>query len=461
MDQSRIRNFSIVAHIDHGKSTLADRMIDRTLAVDERKMKGQFLDNMDLERERGITIKAQTVRLPYKAADGKLYHLNLIDTPGHVDFHYEVSRSLQACEGALLVVDASQGVEAQTVSNAYLALENNLEIVPVINKIDMRAADVDRTKAEIEEVIGLSAADAILTSAVEGIGIDDLLEALVILIPPPGGDVEAPLRALIVDSWFDPFRGVTAVIRVVDGCLSKGDQIRMMATDESTDVGEVGVFSPFRKSVQTLKTGEVGYLVTGIKDVKSVQIGDTVTLHKKAASTPLPGFREAKAMVFSGLYPADNADYEALKDAMEKLALNDSAFSIEPESSDALGFGWRCGFLGLLHMEIVQERLEREYGINRADSRVPGSTQGWDRVDGRQPEPIPGRRPVCGSSRTDDHGDHPSTEPVCRARAGPLRGKAGLAEGHALPRQRSRRNQVRTATQRDCARFLRSPEVLL
>jgi len=364
LDQSRIRNFSIVAHIDHGKSTLADRMIDRTLAVDERKMKGQFLDNMDLERERGITIKAQTVRLPYKAADGKLYHLNLIDTPGHVDFHYEVSRSLQACEGALLVVDASQGVEAQTVSNAYLALENNLEIVPVINKIDMRAADVDRTKAEIEEVIGLSAADAILTSAVEGIGIDDLLEALVILIPPPGGDVEAPLRALIVDSWFDPFRGVTAVIRVVDGCLSKGDQIRMMATDESTDVGEVGVFSPFRKSVQTLKTGEVGYLVTGIKDVKSVQIGDTVTLHKKAASTPLPGFREAKAMVFSGLYPADNADYEALKDAMEKLALNDSAFSIEPESSDALGFGWRCGFLGLLHMEIVQERLEREYGIN-------------------------------------------------------------------------------------------------
>ena len=364
LDQSRIRNFSIIAHIDHGKSTLADRMIDQTLAVDERKMKGQFLDNMDLERERGITIKAQTVRLPYKAADGKLYHLNLIDTPGHVDFHYEVSRSLQACEGALLVVDASQGVEAQTVSNAYLALENNLEIVPVINKIDMRAADVDRTKAEIEDIIGLSAADAILTSAVEGIGIADLLEALVILIPPPVGETDAPLRALIVDSWFDPFRGVTAVIRVVDGCLSKGEQIRMMATDESTDVAEVGVFSPFRTSVKTLKTGEVGYLVTGIKEVKAVQIGDTVTLAKKPAETPLPGFREAKPMVFSGLYPADNADYEALKDAMEKLALNDSAFSIEPESSDALGFGWRCGFLGLLHMEIVQERLEREYGIN-------------------------------------------------------------------------------------------------
>ena len=364
MDQSRIRNFSIVAHIDHGKSTLADRLIDRTLMVDERKMKGQFLDNMDLERERGITIKAQTVRLPFKAPDGETYYLNLIDTPGHVDFHYEVSRSLSACEGALLVVDATQGVEAQTLSNAYLAIENDLEILPVINKIDMQAADVERTKAEIEEVVGLDTSGAVLTSAVKGIGIDELLIELVNRIPAPAGDPDGPLRALIADSWFDPYRGVTALIRVVDGSISKKNVIRLMATGEETDVGEVGVFAPFKQPVEALGAGEVGYLVTGIKDIHSIQIGDTVTNVDRPAEEPLPGFREVKPMVFSGLFPADNADYEALKDAMDKLALNDASFSVEPESSGALGFGWRCGFLGLLHMEIVQERLEREYNID-------------------------------------------------------------------------------------------------
>ena len=364
MQQRRIRNFSIVAHIDHGKSTLADRLIERTLTVDERSMQVQFLDNMELERERGITIKAQTVRLPYKAADGIDYNLNLIDTPGHVDFHYEVSRSLSACEGALLVVDATQGVEAQTVANAYLAIDNDLAIIPVINKIDMESADPERTRQDIEEAIGLAADDAILTSAIDGTGVDELLEALVQRIPPPSGKRSQPLRALICDSWFDPYRGVTALVRVVDGRLKAGAQIRMMATGETTEVAEVGVFSPFKEALKQLEGGEVGYLVTGVKHVRGILIGDTVTNVAAPAQQPLPGFREAKPMVFSGLFPADNGDYEALKDAMEKLALNDSAFSVEPGNSDALGFGWRCGFLGLLHMEIVQERLEREYDIN-------------------------------------------------------------------------------------------------
>ncbi|MCA9565892.1 MAG: translation elongation factor 4, partial [Myxococcales bacterium] len=349
----------------HGKSTLADRLIERTLALSEREMKGQFLDNMDLERERGITIKAQTVRLPYKAKDGKDYMLNLIDTPGHVDFHYEVSRSLQACEGAILVIDAAQGVEAQTLSNAYLAIDNDLEIVPVINKIDLPAADIDRAKHELEEVVGLDSEHAVATTAKLGTGIDELLEALVKLVPAPKGKEDAPTRALIFDSWFDPYRGVTAMVRVVDGVLKKGEKVFLMATGGKTEITELGVFSPFKLPTKELSTGEVGYVVTGIKDVHGIKIGDTIThaAEERRAKDPLPGFREIQSMVYSGLFPADNADYEALKDAIEKLALNDASFTVEPESSDALGFGWRCGFLGLLHMEIVQERLEREYGI--------------------------------------------------------------------------------------------------
>ncbi len=361
MGQELIRNFSIVAHIDHGKSTLADRMIELTLALDDRTMKGQFLDNMELERERGITIKAQTVRLPFTAADGKTYVLNLIDTPGHVDFNYEVSRSLSACEGALLVIDAAQGVEAQTLSNAYLAIDNDLEIIPVINKIDLPAADIERAKQELEEIIGLDSSVAVLTSAKNGVGIRELLQALVDWVPPPSGDPQAPVRALICDSWFDSYRGVTALVRVVDGRLTPRSQIRLMATGELTDADEVGVFSPFKTPAKALEAGEVGYVVTGIKSVHGIKIGDTITLATGGAKEPLPGFKNVKPMVFAGLFPSENADYEMVRDAIEKLALNDASFSVEPESSDALGFGWRCGFLGLLHMEIVQERLEREY----------------------------------------------------------------------------------------------------
>jgi GTP-binding protein LepA len=318
---------------------------------------------MDLERERGITIKAQTVRLPYRAQDGVEYALNLIDTPGHVDFHYEVSRSLSACEGALLVVDAAQGVEAQTVSNAYMAIDNDLEIVPVINKIDLATADVEGCKEEIEEVIGLDASDAVAVSAKDGMGIDRLLEAVVQRIPPPSGDPAGPLRALIIDSWFDSYRGVTALVRVVDGELRAGAKVVMMSNGRRAEVSEIGVYRPFRSEVEALEAGEVGYLISGIKNVAAVKVGDTVTTADRPAKAPLPGFRDVKPMVFAGLYPAENADYAALKDAIEKLALNDSSFSVEPEMSDALGFGWRCGFLGLLHKEIVQERLEREYGI--------------------------------------------------------------------------------------------------
>jgi GTP-binding protein LepA len=361
LGQELIRNFSIVAHIDHGKSTLADRMIELTLALDDRTMKGQFLDNMELERERGITIKAQTVRLPFTAADGKTYVLNLIDTPGHVDFNYEVSRSLSACEGALLVIDAAQGVEAQTLSNAYLAIDNDLEIIPVINKIDLPAADIERAKQELEEIIGLDSSVAVLTSAKNGVGIRELLQALVDWVPPPSGDPQAPVRALICDSWFDSYRGVTALVRVVDGRLTPRSQIRLMATGELTDADEVGVFSPFKTPAKALEAGEVGYVVTGIKSVHGIKIGDTITLATGGAKEPLPGFKNVKPMVFAGLFPSENADYEMVRDAIEKLALNDASFSVEPESSDALGFGWRCGFLGLLHMEIVQERLEREY----------------------------------------------------------------------------------------------------
>jgi GTP-binding protein LepA len=364
MEISRIRNFSIVAHIDHGKSTLADRLLEHTGTISDRERADQILDSMDLERERGITIKASAVRLRYEAADGKEYVLNLIDTPGHVDFSYEVSRSLSACEGALLVVDAVQGVEAQTVANAYLALDNNLEVVPVLNKIDLPGADPARVKAEIEDVIGLDSANAIITSAKQGIGTEDVLEAIVQSIPPPKGDPEAPLKALMFDSWFDPYHGVIVVVRVFDGRVRKGTRIRLMSTGNSYEVTRVGVFAPRAVETDSLGAGEVGFIASGLKDVHETTIGDTITDDDRPTATPLPGFKVVKPMVFSGLYPADTNDYQNLREAVEKLRLNDSSFTYEPESSIALGFGFRCGFLGLLHMEIIRERLEREFGLS-------------------------------------------------------------------------------------------------
>lgn len=361
---SRIRNFCIIAHIDHGKSTLADRILEITGAVSSREMKSQFLDKMDIERERGITIKAQTVRLNYKAKDGETYLLNLIDTPGHVDFSYEVSRSLAACEGAILVVDASQGVEAQTLANVYLAIENDLELIPVLNKIDLPSADPQRVKKEIEETIGIDATDAISASAKTGMGVPEILEAIVQRIPPPKDNSNAELRALIFDSWFDPYQGTVVMVRIMDGKLTPGTRILMMSNGQSYEVDKVGVFTPWPQDVGELKCGEVGFITAGIKQVRDTKIGDTITDQKRPAATPLPGFKPVKAMVFSGLYPVDSAQYDQVKEAVEKLWLNDPAFSYEPETSAALGFGFRCGFLGLLHMEIVKERLEREYGLS-------------------------------------------------------------------------------------------------
>ncbi len=364
MDTARIRNFSIIAHIDHGKSTLADRLLERTGAVSRREMAAQFLDDMDLERERGITIKARTVRLAYRARDGRDYVLNLIDTPGHVDFTYEVSRSLAACEGAILVVDATQGVQAQTLANVYLALEHDHAIVPVLNKIDLPSADPEGVRRQIEEIIGLDASRAILASAKEGIGTDEILEAVVREIPPPRGDAAAPTRALVFDSWFDPYHGAIVLVRVFDGTLRRGQAIRFMATGKSFQVTRLCVLAPRAVEVAALGPGEVGILGAGIKEVADTRIGDTVTDAERPAAAPLPGFRPVKPMVFSGLYPADSTQYDALRDAVEKLRLNDASFTYEPETSLALGFGFRCGFLGLLHMEIVQERLEREFGLD-------------------------------------------------------------------------------------------------
>ncbi|HEX7124641.1 MAG TPA: translation elongation factor 4 [Thermodesulfobacteriota bacterium] len=364
MPLARIRNFSIIAHVDHGKSTLADRILERTGAVSDREKMAQFLDNMELERERGITIKAQTVRLTYRAKDGETYVLNLIDTPGHVDFSYEVSRSLAACEGAVLVVDASQGVEAQTLANVYLAIDNNLEIIPVLNKIDLPSADPEAVRREIEDAIGIDASEAILASAKEGTGVDEILEAVVRKIPPPRGDAEAPLKALLFDSWFDSYQGAVILVRVVDGTLRRGQRILFMSSRKTFEVQKVGILAPTAREVDALGPGEVGLVTANIKDVHDPKIGDTVTDAARPAAEPLPGFKIVKPMVFSGLYPTDTADYDDLRSALEKLRLNDSSFTFEPETSAALGFGFRCGYLGLLHMEIVQERLEREYGLD-------------------------------------------------------------------------------------------------
>jgi GTP-binding protein LepA len=364
MDREFIRNFSIIAHIDHGKSTLADRLLEVTGALSQREMMEQVLDSMDLERERGITIKAHAVRLNYRADDGVMYQLNLIDTPGHVDFSYEVSRSLQACEGALLVVDASQGVEAQTLANTYLALHHNLEIIPVINKIDLPAAEPERIREQIETIIGLDARDAVLCSAKQGVGIHEILEAIVHLVPPPKGSPDLPLRALIFDSWFDSYRGVIILMRILDGRIRLGQKIRLMANGQVFDVEGLGYQAPKATPCDELQAGEVGYLYANIKTVSDAKIGDTITDHEHPAAEPLPGFEEIKPMVFAGLYPVESHEHGLLRDALEKLRLNDSAFNFEPENSVALGFGFRCGFLGLLHLEIVQERLEREFNID-------------------------------------------------------------------------------------------------
>ncbi|MDF1508296.1 translation elongation factor 4 [Robertmurraya sp. DFI.2.37] len=364
MRQSKIRNFSIIAHIDHGKSTLADRILEKTNALTAREMKDQLLDSMDLERERGITIKLNSVQLKYKAKDGEIYTFHLIDTPGHVDFTYEVSRSLAACEGAVLVVDAAQGIEAQTLANVYLALDNDLEIVPVINKIDLPSADPERVRNEIEEVIGLDASEAVLASAKAGIGIEEILEQIVEKVPAPVGDPEAPLKALIFDSLYDAYRGVVAYIRVVEGTVKAGDKIKMMATGKEFEVTEVGVFTPKAVQTEELSVGDVGFLTAAIKNVGDTRVGDTITNAKNGATEALPGYRKLNPMVYCGLYPIDSAKFNDLREALEKLELNDSALQFEPETSQALGFGFRCGFLGLLHMEIIQERIEREFKID-------------------------------------------------------------------------------------------------
>ena len=396
MDQAHIRNFSIIAHIDHGKSTLADRFLEITGALQAREMEAQVLDAMDLERERGITIKAHPVRLNYTAGNGGQYVLNLIDTPGHVDFSYEVTRSLAACEGALLLVDAAQGVEAQTLANAYLASENELEIIPVINKIDLPSAQPEECLRQIEEIIGLDSSGALLASAKEGTGTREILEAIVARIPPPAGDPNAPLKALIFDSWFDPYRGVVIVVRVIDGVLRTKAKIRLMATKQDFEVDDLGVFSPKATPVDELSVGEVGFIIANIKVVADAKIGDTVTETARQTPAPFPGFKELKPMVFAGLYPVESHQYAELREALEKLRLNDASFFYEPETSAALGFGFRCGFLGLLHMEIVQERLEREYGMDLVTT-APGVLYRVTTTDGEVQEvDSPAKLPDAG-----------------------------------------------------------------
>ncbi|PYQ15727.1 MAG: elongation factor 4 [Acidobacteria bacterium] len=393
----QIRNFSIIAHIDHGKTTLSDRLLERTGALTQREMTEQFLDSMDLEKERGITIKQHSVRLEYKAKDGQDYVLNLIDTPGHVDFSYEVSRSLAACQGALLVVDASQGVEAQTLANAHLAVDSGLEIVPVLNKIDLPGAEPEKAREQIENIIGIDASHAILASAKQGIGIDEILEAIVARIPAPKGDPDAPLRALVFDSWFDQYRGVVVLVHLADGRLAPGMKVRLMASGGTYEVEQLGVFTPKPLPVDSLSAGEVGFVIAGIKKVSDVAIGDTLTDDRRPAPEPLPGFKEVKPMVFAGLYPVDADQYAELRDALEKLRLNDSSFFYEPETSAALGFGFRCGFLGLLHMEIVEERLEREFDLELLVT-APSVRYRVLRTDGEVVEvDSPARLPDAGS----------------------------------------------------------------
>jgi len=420
-----IRNFSIIAHIDHGKSTLADRILERTGAVSQRDMMDQVLDDMELERERGITIKARAVRLHYQAADGETYQFNLIDTPGHVDFAYEVSRSLAACEGALLVVDAAQGVEAQTLANAYLAIQSDLAIVPVLNKIDLPAADAERVREQIENVIGIDAHDALLVSAKAGIGIDEVLERIVSALPPPRGAPDAPLKALLFDSWYDPYRGVVSMVRVFDGTLRRGERVQFMASKRVYAVDELGIFTPKAGPVDQLSVGEVGFVYAGIKDLIQAQIGDTLTHADLPTAAPYPGFKEVKPMVFAGLYPVSADDYEGLRDAVDKLRLNDASFSFEPESSSALGFGFRCGFLGLLHMEIVQARLEREFDLDLITT-APGVRYRVHLTDGTTLDiESPAKLPDPGRV---DHLEEPFIAATIITRADFVGGVLGLAE---------------------------------
>ena len=466
MDREFIRNFSIIAHIDHGKSTLADRLLEVTGALSQREMMEQVLDTMDLERERGITIKAHAVRLNYRADDGNMYQLNLIDTPGHVDFSYEVSRSLQACEGALLVVDASQGVEAQTLANTYLALHHNLEIIPVINKIDLPAAEPERIREQIETVIGLDARDAVLVSAKQGIGIHEILEAIVHLVPPPKGSPDAPLRALIFDSWFDPYRGVIILVRVMDGRLRKGQKIRLWSNGQVFDVEGLGYQAPKATPCDELSAGEVGYLFANIKTVSDAKIGDTIIDHENPAAEPLPGFEEIKPMVFAGLYPVESHEHGLLRDALEKLRLNDSAFSFEPENSVALGFGFRCGFLGLLHLEIVQERLEREFDIDLITT-APGVRYRVT-TTARRDRSRSTTRPSFPDPSEIKQIEEPIIDATVITREEYLGGilklleeKRGDAEEVRIHRRRPRDADLRDAAERNRAGFLRPAEIRL
>ena len=416
----RIRNFSIIAHIDHGKSTLADRILEITGAVDPKKMRAQVLDSMDLERERGITIKAQAVRVEYLASDGETYHLHLIDTPGHVDFSYEVSRSLAACEGALLVVDAAQGVEAQTVANTYLAIENGLELIPVINKVDLPGAEPERVAGEIADLLGTDPGEALWISAKTGEGVVDVLEAIVARIPPPGGEPEAPARALIFDSEFDQYRGVIAYVRMVDGAFRKRERIVAMQNGTEADIDDIGFFRPAMTGVEGMEAGDVGYVITGIKDVAKLRVGDTLTAREHPAAEPLEGYREVRPMVFCGLFPIDTDRYTDLRDALDKLALNDAALSYEPETSEALGFGFRCGFLGLLHMEIVRERLEREYGLEllatTPNVRYEVELIGGEAVEVHSPTEMPDPGSILRRSTSPTSGRRSSPPPIRSAR---------------------------------------------